>query len=195
MGLFRRNKVNGLSDVELVAHYKQTNDTQCVGVLFERYSHLVLGVCLKYLKNKDESKDMVMYIFERLVNDLKTHEVKNFKGWIHTVTRNHCLMFLRKNNRLVKQEADFETVKPKINGVPSVEEAQLQEVKLTKLEEAIDQLNDEQQQCIRLFYLESKCYADVSEITGYDLKHVKSHIQNGKRNLKNLLMKSNEFTE
>lgn len=194
MGLFRKNNVDRLSDVELIAYYKRTHDTQCVGVLFERYSHLVLGVCLKYLKSRDESKDMVMHIFERLVKDLKTHEVKNFKGWIHTVTRNHCLMFLRKHNRLVKQQVDFEDVKPKVNGVPSEAEAKLQEVKLTKLEEAIEQLKVEQQDCIKLFYLQNKCYQEVSDMTGYTIKQVKSYIQNGKRNLKNILMSNHEFS-
>lgn len=183
-----------LSDAEIIAHYKRTNDKQCVGVLFERYSHLVLGVSLKYLKNKAESKDMVMYIFERLVKDLKNHDVTNFKGWIHTVTRNHCLMFLRKHSRLVKQQVDFEDVKPTINGVPTEAEAQLQEVKLTKLEEAIEQLSDEQKECIKLFYLQSKCYQEVAETTGFDMKKVKSYIQNGKRNLKNILIKNHEFS-
>jgi RNA polymerase sigma-70 factor (ECF subfamily) len=56
-----------------------------------------------------------------------------------------------------------------------------------KLKECIEKLSDEQKQCIKLFYYKEKCYKEISDITKFDLKKVKSHIQNGKRNLKNCM--------
>lgn len=53
----------------------------------------------------------------------------------------------------------------------------------------LEELNSEQQQCVTLFYLEKKSYQEIAEKTGYSLMQVKSHIQNGKRNLKILLEK------
>jgi RNA polymerase sigma factor (sigma-70 family) len=52
------------------------------------------------------------------------------------------------------------------------------------LKKCIDQLKDEQKECIKLFYLEEKCYQEIAESTSYELKKVKSYIQNGKRNLR-----------
>ena len=70
-----------------------------------------------------------------------------------------------------------------------VEEVIEKERKLQLLEEAIAELDEAQQRCIRLFYLEEKSYQEVAEISGYNMNQVKSYIQNGKRNLKILMTK------
>lgn len=188
--MFNRKNNHTKKDEELVVLYAQTQDKTCVGILYERYAHLVFGVCMKYLKNKDESKDAVLSIFEKLMNDLKIHKVENFKSWIHSVARNHCLMFLRKNNR-PGTESDIDELSYKLKEENN--EAELsKETQLQELEKAILQLNEEQKTCIELFYLQDKCYQDVATITGYSMNTVKSAIQNGKRNLKLILSKQNE---
>lgn len=163
-----------------------------VGVLFKRYKHLVYGVCRKYLKDDDESKDAVMQIFEKLLTDLKKHEIGNFKAWLHTVSKNHCLMIIRKNKSRGYQssattEDSIDVVE--MNALWHPDHSVEKENTLQQLEVAIQQLNDEQKKCIELFYLEEKSYQQVSEITGYSLLQVKSFIQNGKRNLKILMEK------
>ena len=90
---------------ELIEQYKRKKDQRLVGVLFERYSHLVFGLCLKYLKNEEKSKDAVLHIFETLIQSLLDHEVKYFKSWLFSVSRNHCLMHLRSTSiKQAKQE-------------------------------------------------------------------------------------------
>jgi RNA polymerase sigma-70 factor (ECF subfamily) len=60
------------------------------------------------------------------------------------------------------------------------------------MEGCLGKLPDRQQQSVRLFFLEEKCYKEISESTGYSLNEVKSYIQNGKRNLKNCMEAWNE---
>lgn len=182
-----------MSDLDIVQKYKETEDKNYVGVLFERYGHLVYGVCLKYLKNTDDSKDAVMLIFEKLLIDLKKNEINNFKAWLHIVSKNHCLMRLRKVNKIKNREQDIEAVEHSIQGKETGNEPELKEAQLVHLEDAIKLLKPEQQSCIELFYMKEKCYQEVADITGFSLKQVKSYIQNGKRNLKLILMKKNEF--
>ncbi|PCH93721.1 MAG: RNA polymerase subunit sigma-24 [Bacteroidetes bacterium] len=189
---FRLNKsYKSLSDKELITLYRKKNEKQIVGILFKRYTHLVFGSCMKYLKNADESEDAVMDIFEKLLEDLKIHQIDNFKSWLYSVARNHCLMQLRKEKSSKSGVVEF-----KINDVERVESIDLlhlneeveKEQSLQGLETAIADLNDEQRRCIELFYLEQKCYNEVAEITTYSLKEVKSYIQNGKRNIKMLML-------
>ena len=85
-----------LYDADLVQLYRESGDAQHLGTLFKRYSTLILGVCMKYLKNHAESEDAVMEIFEKLHLDLKRVDIDYFRGWLYTVARNHCLMKLRK---------------------------------------------------------------------------------------------------
>jgi len=172
----------GQSDTELVLAYRQSGDLKVLGELYQRYMELVYGVCLKYLKETELAQDAVMQIFEELVSKLKKHEVENFRGWLHQVAKNHCLMQLRtpKNLKtvalpplLMQNEEDVH-----LNGVMEKEE------NFQKLEKCIASLSDEQRTMINLFYLEGKCYNEIVEITGLEWNHVRSSIQNGRRNLK-----------
>jgi RNA polymerase sigma-70 factor (ECF subfamily) len=180
-----------MSDEEVVNTYRLSSYKQWVGVLFERYSPLVFGVCLKYLRNKDESRDMVVNIFEKLMVDLKNFDIQKFRPWLHSVTRNHCLMFLRKVNR-PGTEKDIETLQHKLEEVNS-EEKNEKEIQLSHLEKAMEELNDEQKICVTLFYLKDKSYQEIAEETGWDMNKIKSYIQNGKRNLKLILQTKNEI--
>jgi len=178
-----------LTDEELIGLYKKTGELDIVGELYNRYTALTFGVCLKYLKDREESRDAVMQIFEKLMVSLKEHEINQFKGWLYVTARNHCLMQLR-----AKKGKNFEELSPFImetGGDGHLQEGPEIETNLSKLEKCIDGLGNEQKQCVQLFYLEQKCYKDITETTGFDLNKVKSHIQNGKRNLK-ICMERNE---
>ena len=170
------------TDKELVERYRDTADLKVLGELYQRYMDLVYGVCLKYLHDAETAKDAVMQIFEELVGKLKKHEVDNFRGWLHQVAKNHCLMQLRtpKNLKTVEFKTELmqsgETVH--LNGVLEKEE------NFKRLELCIGELTAEQQTAIRLFYLEEKCYNEIVEITGQEWNQVRSFIQNGRRNLK-----------
>lgn len=186
MLFFKSATISKYSDNELIAEYKSKGDNTVVGELFKRYSHLVYGVCLKYLKDEDESKDAVLEIFEQLLVDLLKHDVTNFKSWLHSVSRNHCLMFLRKEQTKLKRANEYEYAFDEADSYVTpfqVHEKETQEVQLTDLEKALTELKEEQRICIELFFLKEKCYEEVAELTGYTLLQVKSYIQNGKRNL------------
>lgn len=185
---FRKNNKTILTDEELVALYAKTSDKKHVGILFERYSHLVLGVCYKYLKNKEESRDAVICIFEKLFIVLKEQQIIHFKPWLHTVTRNYCLMQLRKKKQ-PDTEQDITELEEKIQ---TEDECNYTEENLQQLESAINQLKPEQKKCIELFYLQQLCYVEIAAQTGYPLKKVKSYLQNAKRNLTIILSKQNE---
>lgn len=177
-----------LSDEELAARYRKTGDMDVLGELYGRHMELVFAVCFKYLKDEEASKDAVMQLFEKLSTDLQRHQVSNFKGWLHQVTRNYCLMQLRSaqnkfRDHMVPIENE-QTAGVEMSYFPHPDKGQSLENQLNSVEAGIEQLPPEQQQCIRLFYLEQKCYKEVAEMTGYELKKVKSYIQNGKRNLK-----------
>lgn len=187
--MFFRPKIKSLTDEALILRYKESEDKACVGELFERYTHIVFLGCMKYLKNEMESEDVSMQIFEKLMTDLKKYEVKKFKYWLHTVTRNQCLLYLdrKKRNRRkvdIYQEGQQAHQEPHFINGSGHSEVEEREIKLNNLAYALKQLGTEQRRCLELFYLEQKCYQEVSDLTGYSMKQVKSYIQNGKRNLK-----------
>lgn len=179
------------SDKELLEKYASTLENRYFAELFKRYTHLVYGVCMKYLKDSDNSKDAVMQIFEKLLEDLKTREVDNFGHWIQIVAKNHCLMALRKFN---PEDRGVELENISTDFVENDGEKHLiqdSEENIQRLELGMAELSTEQQTCVKQFYMEEKTYAEIAQITGYTLNQVKSYIQNGKRNLYNFLTKQN----
>lgn len=172
-------------DSHLLQEYLESGDLEILGALFNRYIHLVYGVCLKYLKDREQSKDAVNQIFEKLIIEIPKFKIQNFRSWLYVVTKNHCLMEIRKNQSEKKQfekfSADFYMESTSISH-PIDEERDSKLEK--KLQECIEKLKKEQQKCVQLFYYGQKCYREIANHMGIDEKKVKSYIQNGKRNLK-----------
>lgn len=180
MAFFKKLTYRKLSDQDLIILYKENKDKNIIGELYERYGHLVLGTCLKYLKNMDAAEDLTMTIFEKLFDKLLTHEVNYFKGWIYALTRNECLMYLRKKKVPTSEIVDD------LLEYDNDEDLQKQETEneIKSLKKALKLLKPDQQACVRLFYIEGYCYQEIAEELKMDFKKVKSNIQNGKRNLK-----------
>ena len=196
MIIFQLKKVKDntpLTDIELLALYRDTRDKEHVGVLYKRYSHLVFGLCMKYFRDEDQAADAVTNIFTKLFDDLLKHKVEYFKSWLYTYSKNHCLMQLRsaKSNlrKSLDYSADFKVVME--NSEEEHHNANKREQEYALLEQALTGLSDEQRICVELFYLKDKSYVQITEITGHDLNKVKSYIQNGKRNLKIMLEQNN----
>ncbi|MEJ7646055.1 MAG: sigma-70 family RNA polymerase sigma factor [Chryseolinea sp.] len=170
------------ADNELLRQYRETADLAVLGELYNRYMPVVYGVCMKYLKDREESRDAVMQIFEKLVTTLLEHEVTYFKSWLYVTARNHSLMVLRS-----QKGRHFQEISPMLmesEALVHLEEGPELESNLSKLENCIATLAKEQKQCVTLFFLEQKCYKEIVTVTGFDENKVKSYIQNGKRNLK-----------
>ncbi|UIR56158.1 sigma-70 family RNA polymerase sigma factor [Sphingobacterium sp. SRCM116780] len=172
-----------MTEKELLAHYKQTGDLDTLGKLYSPYMSLLYGACFKYLQDADKSQDAVMQIFEELIRKLRIHEVDNFKSWLYTFARNFCLMQLRKEKNTQRVDLD-EHLDDGNDYSDEADPKEWSESQFEKLESCMLTLNPEQERCIRLFYLEQKCYKDIVDLTGFDMNKVKSYIQNGKRNLK-----------
>lgn len=187
-GLFSGKHISKLSDQELILELRE-GSRKAEGELFIRYSPLVLGLCLKYMKNQMLAEDIMMSLFEKLPEKIKRSDIANLKNWLFSVSRNECLMALRKK-KLDTAEIETSLAVHADDAEEQLKEAQTKEANFQALESAIQQLKPEQQKCIELFYLKNMSYDQICTETDYELKKVKSYIQNGKRNLKLILEQS-----
>jgi RNA polymerase sigma-70 factor (ECF subfamily) len=182
----RPEKHPDYSDQDLLENYYRDGNTEWLGLLLPRYTLLLLGVCMKYLKNEEEAKDCVQQVFLKAITELAKYRVEYFKAWIYMVAKNHCLMRIRdRQGKRSIEINDFHvpSMDETTEGNPHLEKDEL----LNRMSDALSQLNNEQKQCIILFYLEKRSYQEIAETTGYTLMQVKSYIQNGKRNMKIML--------
>lgn len=182
------------SDEDLIVEFNSSLNLEVLGELYSKYLHMVYGVCLKYLKERDESMDAVMNIFEKLITELPKHKIENFRSWLHVVTKNYCLMQIR------SKKSKEEKYKEWINDsgyimdygydLHPIDQDDPEMGK--KLADCIEQLNHEQRECIRQFYYDNRCYSEIAKNIDVDEKKVKSYLQNGKRNLKLCIEEKNE---
>ena len=178
---------NSLPDDQLVAAYKETENPAILGALFKRHSHSIFGLCLSYLKNRHDSEDALMEIFESLGKKLLNYNIEHFESWLYFVSRNYCLKKFQKKLRF--KEEDISQISGEFFMEFEEEKDHITERKLEVLSDAMDQLKEHQKKCVVLFYLENKSYKEIETLTPYSMKDIKSFIQNGKRNLKNNISK------
>lgn len=177
------DKYNHKTDQELLEDFRNDGNNEWLGILLQRYTMLLLGVCMKYLKDEDEARDSVQQIFLKVIQELGKYKVDYFKSWLYMVAKNHCLMILRERQRKgsISLNEDLVATPAEETDIKQLEQTDLT---LELVQIGLKELNSEQQQCVILFYLEKKSYQEISEETGYNYLQVKSYIQNGKRNLR-----------
>ena len=186
MLLNRRSYLRKLSDEDIISLYKEKQWNSCIDELYQRYSHMVFGVCLKYVKQIENAEDLTLSLFASLTEKLLHHQVQHFKSWLYVSARNSSLMFLRANK--MNQELKEDDVLYDDSDQRLDEKLEKDEL-IESLTMVFEELKKEQRICIQLFYLQKRSYEEITTITQYSLKEVKSHLQNGRRNLKLLLEK------
>jgi RNA polymerase sigma factor (sigma-70 family) len=177
-----------ISDQQLLDNFYADRDNEWLGILFERYTLLLFGVCMKYLKNEEEAKDAVQQVFLKAITELHKYKVQYFKSWLYMVAKNHCLMKIREKQGQAATEINDQQIADETD--PAARHQLIEKDRqLELMASSLEELNAEQKQCVTLFYLEKKSYQEIAENTGYTVMQVKSYIQNGKRNLRLLLEK------
>jgi RNA polymerase sigma-70 factor (ECF subfamily) len=181
------DRFSHITDYQLLENFYADRDNQWLGILLQRYTLLLLGVCMKYLRNEEDARDSVQQIFLKAITELQKYRVEYFKSWIYMVAKNYCLMKLRDRQGKVILDVNEKSIphEPEIDKQKMLQDDKALELMATALKE----LNPEQQQCVTLFYLQKKSYLEISDATGFTMMQVKSHIQNGKRNLRILIEK------
>ena len=182
----KSNRFDHIADNQLLEHFYSDHNQEWIGILLERYTLLLLGLCMKYLKDENEAKDCVQQIFLKVLTEVSKYRIEYFKSWLYMVAKNHCLMQLRnKKNKTIKELNEDQIADAENNK----DELFANEKTYALLEASLSELNEEQKQCVILFYLKKNSYRQISEKTGYSLMQVKSFIQNGKRNLRSIIIK------
>ncbi len=188
--LKKNQPLSKYSDEQLIVKFQETGISEFAGELYNRYVHLVYGICLKYIKHKEESKDIAMEVFEKMLAHLPSSDIQSFKKWLYTISRNLCLNYLRNQNKKAEQTREWQLFEKKSKKIMENEDFlclnnEGQEEQL--IHHALKQLKPDQRKCLELFFFEGMSYNEIEQKTEYSIKQVKSLLQNGKRNLRILL--------
>ena len=182
LNLPKYQKLTLATDEELLLLFRTTGHSEYFGELYGRYIPLVYGLCLKYLQHAEKAQDAVMQLYENLSGRLNRYEINVFRTWLYSVAKNHCLQELRKTKHEISVDFDFQDMESDM--ILHLFDEGRDEEQFEALQKCMEQLPEPQRVSISKFFMEEMSYADIADATGYHLKSIKSHIQNGKRNLK-----------
>lgn len=175
------------SDEELLAQFQAHGDQRTLAALYDRYLSLLYGICLKYFPDTSTARDACSDLYEVLLKKVPGQEIQAWKPWLYVVAKNHCLMALRKQGRTLTTDLNEQVMQ--LSDSWHLED--MDEDRLRALRKCIEQLPPQQRACITSFYLDALSYADIATAMQDELGKVRSHIQNGRRNLK-LCMQSHQ---
>lgn len=178
----------------MLRRYKADKNSDWIGILFDRYAVLLLGMCMKYLKNEEDARDSVQHIFLKVLSEISKHDIQYFRAWIYQVAKNHCLMQLRRKNTRYKEELSDKNMPGTAEQEDIAGAMREKDLLLDNMGQALETLSPEQRTCVEMFYLRKLSYQQIAEQTGYSMLQVKSYIQNGKRNLKLILDKQRNLS-
>ncbi|MEO0732899.1 MAG: sigma-70 family RNA polymerase sigma factor [Bacteroidota bacterium] len=174
------------SDAELLARFQESTKPEDLQPLYERHAELIYALALRYLSTPERAEDAGMEIWAVLLDKLPKHEISNFRSWLQTTVRNHCLMQLRKEKRDPLRQRSGEGLMQSESLMHLATDSSLSNHPDTRpLYHCLKQLKEEQARCVRLFYLqEGESYQSIANALGLSVGRVRSHLQNGRRNLK-----------
>jgi len=174
------------TDAELLAVFQASGKPKDLLPLYERHAELIYALALRYLSTPERAEDAGMELWAILLDKLPKHSVTNFRSWLQTTVRNHCLMQLRKEKRdPLRQNESMDLMQSDRLLHLSDTTTSSNHPDTRPLHHCLKQLKEEQARCIRLFYLqEGESYQSIAEQLGLTVGRVRSHLQNGRRNLK-----------
>lgn len=172
-----------LNDEALFKEYQSTLNQTFLVDLFLRHEEMVYLTAMKYLKDDDKSKDVVMDIYYKLASKPVAAEIKSFKDWLFIVTRNHCLRMVKNEGRHPSVEFNPENFMHLTDDLDHTLKWEM-EKRIELIDECIEQLKDNQKEAIILFYKQRKCYREIEQLLNLDSGKARTFIQNGRRNLK-----------
>ena len=174
---------SNISDNELLQMYFKTDNLDYIGILFKRYTRILIGVSLKYTSDLHHAEDVVQQVFIKFL-DAVHPQIANVGGWLYQMTKNESINFTKKQGRQQIQHLEREEYHLSDTTDDEIKALLYKEHQSELLMAAISELKSDQRKAIECFYFHNLSYEQIAVQNNWSIGEVKSYIQNAKRNLK-----------
>ena len=178
-----------LSDEDLVKAIVLKNDTLLFEILYDRYDKLVYNKCRGFSRHDDEAEDLTQDIFLKLFVKLKTFKGKSkFSTWLYSFTYNHCVNYVNRNTakKIEKQSVDTDNLKDEHYGSQEQDDADIQNLRVEKLKEALEKISPEEKMILLLKYQDSLSIKELCGVLDIGESAVKMRLKRAKDKLVNV---------
>jgi RNA polymerase sigma-70 factor (ECF subfamily) len=166
-------------DAELMLRVREGDDTS-FALLLERHRGPVVHFLYRMVQNPSVSEELAQEVFLRVYRSRATYEpTAKFTTWLFRIATHLALNWVRDGKKEKGHESLDEQV---VDGIdrqvrdrqPTIEEAMLQEVKMTEVRRAIDALPAKQRAAVLMHKYEELEYAQIARALSCSESAVKS---------------------
>jgi RNA polymerase sigma factor (sigma-70 family) len=179
-------KKNSLTaDKELLEGCKKMDERSCQ-LLYTKYSSWLYAVCLRYVTNKEDAKDVLQEAFILIYKNLHQYSgEKSFEAWIKRITVNTALATFRKKNEKVLARAQD------IEDLVLLDVDLLNHLNAEELTFYIQRLSPGRKQVFNAYFVEGFSHKEIAEQLGISEGTSKSQLHDAKKELKKAI--ENEY--
>jgi RNA polymerase sigma-70 factor (ECF subfamily) len=170
-------------------------DEQWIARALEAYEHQLVAYTYRIVGNADQAREIVQDAFLKLCATDRAQVEKNLRAWLYAVCRNASLDLARKRRPTVPLDSDSQepSVVRRNASVPETPslfvERNLQSSRIRLL---LDELSEDEQEAIRLKYVDDLSYQEIGELTGKTANYVGVLIHQGLKKVRARLREQRE---
>lgn len=171
-------------DTELLQRLKE-GDLQAYDAFFLKYYKLLCVNAFFFLKDEQESKDLVQVFFLEIWEKKLYMKIEGeIKGYLYRSIQNRCLNILRKQESDQKKADTFS-----VFATHDREEEDLPESFYNSLDQALKELPMQRREAIQMVYLHNKKYQEAADVMGISINSLKTHLKIGLKKLREQINK------
>ncbi len=158
-------------------------DPEAFAVLVRRHKARVVRLGMSFFRDEEDAADFTQDVFIKAYTALASFKGRSlFSTWLLRIAYNTAI-----NSKKRRKDQVFLDPEMEIAGAQATEDEHLREETARAVREAMAQLPPRQALCIELYFYYDLKYSEISEMTGYPVNTIKSHVFRAKRVLRERL--------
>lgn len=175
-------------DVKLIVEGCIQGDRNSQQLLYKATYGKMLGMCMRYARDKDEAKDFLhdgfLKVFEKIKNFKQTGSIE---GWIRRIIVNNTIDCIRKKNKMCfNSDSETSLLNLKDDSEESLEKLKMVNASAAKIIELIQELSPAYKTVFNLYVVEEYSHKEIAEMLNISIGTSKSNLAKAKGKLRNL---------
>jgi len=163
--------------------------------LYEKYASVMLAICLRYSKNRDEAEDLIQEGFLKIFQNINTFRNHgSFEGWIKRIMINHALNHYKKNRKIPFTE-DIEDINETDILSYDEEVENIEPVSPETLLAMIQSLPEGYRMVFNLYVFEEYSHKEIAETMNFSENTSKTQLMKARRQLQKKIFEYTNLNE
>lgn len=188
ISIVRRKEVHSLDDIAIIIRIVDRGEQDLLEVIYDRYVTKVYYKCLSIVGEKATAQDLAHDVMVKILINLSTFQGKaGFSTWVHSITYNHCMDYLKRKKKILVEDIETSAYKHVSTEEIELENKILRDLQLTQLEVLLEELRPEDKLILLMRYQDSMSVKQIAQTLKIGIGAVKMRLKRSRDRLAELL--------